>query len=383
MLTVVRNGQEWPPQEPDSTSVCSAKSNDEPCYLAGDKRVNQNTQLTLLQVILLRNHNRIANELAHLNPHWNDETLFEEARRIHIAEMQHINYYEYLPNILGFENMKQRKLIYPGAVGYVNDYDPNEDPSIINEHATAALRYFHTLIRGFLRRISKDQELAGVVRLSDWMNKPSILESNNSFNELTRGLTMQKMSESDEYYTDELTNYLFRGNRTFGSDLRAIDIQRGRDHGLGSYIATRAACKLPVPKTFRDMRDYISEKNVDLLQHLYASLEDVDLVVAGSLERHVPGALAGPTFFCILTKQFYRTRVGDRYFYENGADPQIAFSPAQLKAIRKGANMARFLCDNTKGIDRMQRKAFELVSCENPIIPCDQLPFIDLSQWRE
>lgn len=51
--------------------------------------------------------------------------------------------------------------------------------------------------------------------------------------------------------------YTNRRNNTFGGDLRATDIQRGRDHGLGSYVATRAACGLPVPKTFHEMQDFI------------------------------------------------------------------------------------------------------------------------------
>lgn len=55
-----------------------------------------------------------------------------------------------------------------------------------------------------------------------------------------------------------------------------------------------------------------------VLQSLYESPDNVELVVAGSLEHLVPGAQAGPTFLCILTEQFYRTRTGDRYFYENG-----------------------------------------------------------------
>lgn len=69
--------------------------------LSGDIRMNQNPQLTVLQIILLREHNRLANALAHLNPHWGDETVFQEARRINIAQYQHINYYEYLPIFLG------------------------------------------------------------------------------------------------------------------------------------------------------------------------------------------------------------------------------------------------------------------------------------------
>lgn len=70
-------------------------------FISGDVRVNQNTQLTVLQIILLREHNRIADALARINPHWTDETIFQEARRIAIAEHQYISYYEWLPIFLG------------------------------------------------------------------------------------------------------------------------------------------------------------------------------------------------------------------------------------------------------------------------------------------
>ena len=66
-------------------------------------------------------------------------------------------------------------------------------------------------------------------------------------------------------------------------------------------------------------------QNVEILKAIYENPEDVDLVVGGSLERNVPGTQVGPTFLCILTEQFYRTRTGDRFFFENG-DPEIAFS---------------------------------------------------------
>jgi peroxidase len=94
---------------------------------------------------------------------------------------------------------------------------------------------------------------------------------------------------------------------------------------------------------------------------LYVSHEDVDLTVGGSLESHVSGALAGPTFLCILTEQFYRTRVGDRYWYEHG--DETGFSREQLSEIRK-ASMARLFCDNGNNIEQMQRAAFVRVSNE-------------------
>lgn len=384
MLTILRGGREWPPQDPNITLTCEmATSPNEPCYLTGDIRVNQNPQLTVLQIILLREHNRIADTLAKLNPHWNDEIIFQEARRVHIAEVQHINYYEYLPIFLGYENMIKNKLIYPGAQSYINDYNPSVDPSVLDEHATAAFRHFHTLIRGYLHLISERRELVGAVRISDWFNRPLLLETGDTFDKLARGLTTQQQDFSDQFWDSEITQFLFKRNNSFGGDLRATDIQRGRDHGLGSYVATRAACGLPVPQTFHDMSDYMSAENARLLAAIYESPLDVELVVAGSLENNVPGAQAGPTYLCILTEQFYRTRAGDRYFYENGADPDTSFTPEQLQSIRNGASIARLMCDNADQVHLMQPRAFQQINPTNKLVPCEQLPAVDLTLWQD
>lgn len=69
--------------------------------LSGDQRVNQYTSLTVMHIVWVRLHNKYANQLALINPKWDDEKLYQETKRIVVALVQHITYNEYLPSVLG------------------------------------------------------------------------------------------------------------------------------------------------------------------------------------------------------------------------------------------------------------------------------------------
>ncbi|KAK3926528.1 Peroxidase mlt-7, partial [Frankliniella fusca] len=54
---------------------------------------------------------------------------------------------------------------------------------------------------------------------------------------------------------------MFRsGNKAFGSDLAAVDIERGREHGLPGYNAYRQHCGLRRARTFQQFNDTISSE---------------------------------------------------------------------------------------------------------------------------
>ena len=100
--------------------------------LAGDPRANVAPGILSLQALFVLEHNWWAARLAPLNAGWNDERLFQEARKRVAAEIQQINYVEYLPVLLG--------TTLPPYAGYNASTDPRVDPAF----AVAAYRYGHS-----------------------------------------------------------------------------------------------------------------------------------------------------------------------------------------------------------------------------------------------
>ncbi|KAF8785936.1 Peroxidasin like protein [Argiope bruennichi] len=368
------------PESKDSGNACYAKHANYSCFLSGDIRVNLLMPLMTVHTMWLREHNRLASELSQINPQWDDETLYQESRKITIAEYQHITYKEFLPIIFGSQRMKELGLLIEEDKTY-NGYDENTDAGIHNAFASAAFRFGHTLVQSNVQLRDENYDIKSEIPLHDTYMNPSVLY-NRGFDDVVRGMVAQKALEPGHFTSEEIRGRLLqRYFMTNGYDLTAMSILRGRDHGIPSYLNWRGFCKLPVPNSWEDMKNFMENDYVETLQEAYRSIEDIDLIPGAIGEKHLEGALLGPTYICLLGKQFSNLRKGDRFWFENLNHPG-AFTKDQLKEIYKISH-ARIICDNSDDIHKVTMNPFFTPSDENPLLDCDEIPKIDLNHWKE
>lgn len=176
------------------------------------------------------------------------------------------------------------------------------------------------------RLMQPDASYNATLRISDHYFKPKIVEEQGIFDQLLQGLVFQPQQDTDNNYDKEIRDFWLRLGRKVGDDLRAIDIQRNRDHGLRSFNDYRVWTGKPRATKWEDYLDTCSPDSLELWMNTYADFEDVDLTVAASAENDEPDSLGGPVFNVMMIEQFYRTRVSDRFFFENGSDKHTRFT---------------------------------------------------------
>ncbi|MCP9261233.1 Bardet-Biedl syndrome 1 protein [Dirofilaria immitis] len=341
---------------PFDMSVCR---NVEACpaiFVAGDSRVNLFLGLSSYQILLTREHNRLASRLHQLNPHWNGDRLFMEARKIVGAE-------RILPIILG--------ITFEPTIGQYRGYNSQTDPTLVNEFISAAFRFGHGMIQEIYPRLDQhfNSTSLGSFSFVEGTQHSDRLIFGGGIDPILRGMMLLPVRRPQRL-TRAITENMF-GN----TDLGAINIQRGRDHGLPSYTRFREFCGLSPATSFDNFSREIMNDEIRLkLQLMYGTPDKVDLFVGGLLEDPVQGGFIGPTFACIIGPQFKRTRDGDRFYYEN---PGI-FTQDQLIEIRK-SSFSRLLCDNGDNINDVPRKAFRI----GQMTSCTQIPEMDLIKWKE
>jgi hypothetical protein len=396
-------------------------------FVAGDKRANENIALSSTHTLFAREHNRIVSQL----PSWvPDELKFQIARRVVGAEQQYITYNEFLP-ALGV-----RLPAYEG-------YKDNVNASLGNEFAVVGYRA-HSMIHGEFEAIGKaadytaaqleeieeqgieaetvGNEVEFVIPLNLAFGNPDLL-TQVGVGAVLQGLGGEPQYKNDEMIDNQLRSVLFQvpvaenpgclDGPTLPAcfkgvvDLGAVDIERGRDHGMPLYNDLRRAFGLSAKTSFTSITgestdrfptndpkitgnpindpnilDFVKLFDVDgnpielgseaadaeavvgvrrttlaaRLKVIYGDPNKLDAFVGMVSERHVHGSEFGELQLAMWKQQFQALRDGDRFFYLN--DPVLP-ELRRVFGINYRRTLAEIIEQNT-GLD-VQDDVFEAV----------------------
>jgi hypothetical protein len=358
--------------------------------VAGDVRANENIGLTATHTLFAREHNRIVSQL----PSWMSQyDKFQIARVIVIAEQQYVTYNEFLPTI---------GVTLPSYQGY----NRNLNPSLSHEFASVGYRA-HSQIHGEIEietNVSRytpetldaleeegvevaveDDDVEIAVPLNVGFFNPDLVEE-IQLGPMMQGIGLEPQYNNDEMIDNQLRSVLFKvpvsGNpecldgptlpECFNGvvDLGAIDIERGRDHGMASYNTMRNHFGLASKTSFRAITGESSESfpsdplltpgnevndpncldiialfDIDgnpttaeadnavrvvrrcplaaRLKATYGSVSSLDAFTGMVAEKHLAGSEFGELQLAIWKDQFRAARDGDRFHYRN--DPLLPY----------------------------------------------------------
>ncbi|NXX16818.1 PERM Myeloperoxidase, partial [Podargus strigoides] len=341
-----------------------------PCFLAGDTRASEMLELACMHTLFVREHNRLAGELKRLNPRWNGERIYQEARKILGAIIQIITYRDYLPLLLGSHF---RRFIPP-----YRGYNESVDPRISNVF-TLSFRFAHASVPPAVQHLDQSYKPIGppILLRSTFFAVWRIVKK-GGIDPLLRSLMANraKLMTQQQMVVDELRDRMFEQVERIGFDLPALNMQRGRDHGLPGYNSWRQFCGLSQPSNLQTLAQVLRNRSLaEKFLQLYGTPKNIDIWIGALAEPFVVGGRVGPLMACLIGTQFRNVRDGDRFWWMNAG----VFNARQRYSLAQ-VSLSRIICDNT-GISEVPRQIFRANTYPRDFVSCSQIPKLDLRAW--
>jgi len=317
-------GGALPPYNTNNLPNASLSHQDaEKMYLCGDVRANENSALLDMHSIWIREHNRLALSLPEMYQtlKGNDELIYQETRRIVVGHMQAIAENEFWPALLG-----------PNGVPAYSGYNALVNAGIANEFSAALYRIGHSMVSGTLRSeaaVSKcggtDESIVTDVPLDSLYFNTHYLKQHGT-DGLLLGASNNVQREIDVHVDEALRTRLFAPHAPgVMLDLAALNMQRGRDHGLPDYNTMRVAYGLAPKASIDEITQNVALRAALRSPDAYgpaAVPSDLDPWIGALAEDHIDSETpVGELMHAGLVDQFTRLRDGDRFWYRN--DPAL------------------------------------------------------------
>lgn len=349
-------------------------------FMGGDVRAQEYFVTLILTNLFLREHNRWSRVLEEKHPLWSDESLFQEARKRTIAIWQNIVTNEFVPEVVG-KNAYNKS---PLSRSYKDeDYDSEKDPRTNNLFGVVMADWFLSTVPKNIypidpatgNRVPRTRapmyphfygpNLPGT---SDYVFACSGGQSSGAYHSpkmmafladqlvnhsrpddaLLLGLLNQKTQKLDRFVERSINQFTITNCFTpnYTASASVVSVYKARIHGLPNYEAIRnfytgeslynhrcsKATSGPDPiECFNQLTDDLSFATE--LRNSYGSVDNIDPLIGIFLEAEKFSdnkAFVGKTAAAILLEQLERSRVTDRYWFENSVHQ---FTKDELKEI--------------------------------------------------
>eukprot|EP00117_Sycon_ciliatum_P004821 scpid45213/ scgid9027/ Dual oxidase len=307
-------------------------------FFGGDVRTNEAPGLSLLITIFVREHNRLAKHhaifLKKLGKVVKSDVVFAWAKNMLIAELQNIAYNEWLPALFGEEFEE------------FTAHDPTIQPDLFAEFSAATRRFGHSLINGFIPVVLGFNKLRGCHRAdlaTHLFNTVALINrQDGGIEPILRGILCIRSQQMDTVVTPGLQQRLFAAEEGEAErDLVALNIMRGREHGIAGYNEIRVALGLEKLTKFSEINPADPELVRRLVLAYGGNIDNIDLFIGALAEapaavEHGEGhAEFGETLRAMFKLQFRNIRNSDSRFFS------LAMTSASKKMLPSFGDIIR------------------------------------------
>ncbi|OQV26032.1 putative Peroxidasin-like protein [Hypsibius exemplaris] len=283
-------------------------------------RCNLHIGLQTLHTIFLRHHNNIVTDLSRMpeNANWNDEKLYQEARAIIAAQLQHITF----------------------NVG-------------------------HSMVQGHLPRLNENFQEIGGVPLRSTFFKASQFYKEGIVDELIFPSNFFRILKPSSLVSINIQRGRDHGIPGYMQWRKFCNLPTAN-----SFAALKGLKAMPDAVVDKLQKVYATVEDIDFY------------VAGLSEERIKPDGIIGETMGCIIAEQFARLRSGDRFWYDNDLPLPSRLSNEQLAAIRRTSMSSILCSTalSMNGIQPRAFETTNQIG--NDRIDCSRIPTLDLEPWR-
>ncbi len=296
--------------------------------------------LSMLHTLFVKEHNAICDMLAARYPKLDDQRLFDTARLINAAQLAKIHTVEWTPAVLpnaalnaamnanwyGFLTNVLRPKKTRKTLAEINIADPVAGGLVGNVTDNHGVPY------------SLSREFVSVYRLHSLLPDTIAVYSVGGGDEPNKTFSLAELRQAAAHrvtgqfamhdlfysfgrqsagqlvlnnYPTTLQNLSIPGAGFY--DLAAVDVLRDRERGTPRYNQFRRLFGLKPLNGFEELSD--DPNAIRALRNVYASIEDVDLLVGNLAETHRPKGFGfGETLFEVFILNASRRLQADRFF---------------------------------------------------------------------